>query len=240
MTGEDVPVPPSRGRLRSRRVLVALSVVLVAGPAGCGKDVGSTETSRTPQSLLEDARAALSGVGCYHVRAQFPKSAAFASAVDYEGDVLGDRTKGEYTIDQVGTTVVRIGTSTYLFASPEYLKSIDGGQPEWKNRWILSPFAPAVAAPGVVATADVLRLLSTKGTVTEEKATATPSDGMTTLLFDIAPGEQVRARVSDTGPAYPRHIDVLGSGQAQATLDLDEFGKQCSIEPPPDAVKVGK
>jgi hypothetical protein len=191
-------------------------------------------------SLLEDARTALSGAGCYHVHAQFPKSAAFASAVDYEGDVLRDRTKGDYTIDQVGTTVVRIGTSTYLFMSPQYLSSIDGGQPGWKNRWVLSPFAPTVAAPGVVATPDVLRLLSTDATVTEEKASTGQSDGMTTLLFDIGAGKQVRARVSDTGPAYPRHIDVLVSGQAQATLDLDDFGKQCHIDRPPNALKVSK
>jgi hypothetical protein len=240
VNGEYEPVPPRRRRLRSRRVLVATSVVLLAGSSGCGDDARSTGRSRSPASLLEDARAALSGVGCYHVRARYPKSAAFKSAVDYEGEVLGDRTKGEYAIHQVGTTVVRIGTSLYLFMSPQYLSSINGGQPGWKNRWVLSPFVPDVAAPGVVATPEVLRLLSTNATVTEEKASTAQPDGTTTVLFDIGSGEQVRARISDTGPAYPRHIDVLVSGQSQATLDLDDFGKQCHIDRPPNALKVSK
>lgn len=68
VTGEYEPVPPSGGRPPSRRVLVAMSVVPLAGPAGRGNDAGSTEISRSPLSLLKDARDALSRVGCYHVR----------------------------------------------------------------------------------------------------------------------------------------------------------------------------
>jgi hypothetical protein len=215
------------------RSVALLGLVSVLG--ACGSNEDSPKQPADPSAALTQSMTALRDAGCFHLQLSFEivgNGKPTGRALTFEGDVDGDRVKGELRADDMKQPVVRIGKKVYQHTTPE-----DGSNSVRVDGWFENTFIPQIAAPGVLTLSEVVESVEGASKVTSEAGPKIGGKATTALKYTMPDGNTGRVLISGDNEGPPLRVEMTGP-TAIGTMNFGPFGLSCSIAKPPKLIDL--
>jgi hypothetical protein len=217
-------------------LLLALVAMLLAG---CGSSSsGNGLASKTPNQILEAAKAASAGAVSAHVSGSIVSEGKPIS-LDMEL-VAGKGGKGRIAVEGLSIDLIEVGKAVYIKGSTAFYTHLAGAAAAQllQGKWLKAPASSANFASFSSLT-NLSKLvgstLASHGTLS--RAPSTTLSGQKVLgVTDVAKGGTLY--VAATGTPYP--IEIAKGGASGGKIVFDKWNKPVTLAPPASSVNINQ
>ena len=228
----------------TRPTIAIVFALLLTAAIGCGSSSGGSsspaaatdngESAKAPDQILSDVNDAVRGAKSVHM-----SGAVNSDSSDIGFDVMlsSDAAKGTLTLSGNDIKLVRVGDAAYFSGSPEFYKTLGGGDAAanlLQGRWIKIPSTDSRFASFEQFT-DKGKLFSSmlqaEGTVTKS-GVRTYNGQKVVVLRDSDGGGHLY--IAASGKPYP--VAIVSTGDKHGTITFTGWDEPVDVSAPADAI----
>ena len=237
--------------MRVTRATIAIVLALLLPAAvGCGSSSGGSssspaaaadngESAKAPDQILSDVNDAVRGAKSVHM-----SGAVNSDSSDIGFDVMlsSDAAKGTLTLSGNEIKLVRVGDAAYFSGSPEFYKTLGGGDAAanlLQGRWIKIPSTDSRFASFEQFTDKgklFASMLQAEGTVT--KSGVRTYNGQKVVVLRDSGGSGGDLYIAASGKPYP--VAIVSTGDKHGTITFTGWDEPVDVSAPADAIDLSQ